>query len=73
MEVVLVVVEEKMAGSLSAVEAARRLGVTLDHIYKQLRAGRLDGAVKSRGQWLIPAQAIKTKLRRRGAGEEVQS
>jgi hypothetical protein len=55
-----------MATNVTAVEVARELGVTLDHIYKQLRAGRLEGAVKEQGKWKVPAQTLKSKLLHKG-------
>lgn len=54
---------------LTAIELARQRGVTLDYIYKQLRTGKFEGAVKEQGEWRIPLPALKTKSRRRLAKE----
>jgi len=51
---------------LTAVEAARKLGVGLDYLYSLLWTGKLPGR-KVGKRWLIPAKAVEAKLRRRGA------
>jgi excisionase family DNA binding protein len=50
--------------SLSVGEAARKLGVTVDAIYRRLYSGRL-AASKVDGKWRIPAQAVEERLRQR--------
>ena len=40
-------------------EVARLRGVTLQHIYNMLRAGRIPGARKIGRTWRIPAAAIE--------------
>ena len=51
---------------LTAVEAARKLGVGLDYLYSLLWTGKLPGR-KVGKRWLIPAEAVEAKLRLRGA------
>lgn len=51
---------------LTAVEAARKLGVGLDYLYSLLWTGKLPGR-KVAKRWLIPAEAVEAKLRLRGA------
>lgn len=50
---------------LSAVEAARRLGVGLDYLYSLLWTGKLKGR-KVGKQWRIPAEAVEARLKQRG-------
>ena len=50
---------------LSAIEAARRLGVGLDYLYSLLWTGKLEGR-KVGKQWRIPARAVETRLKERG-------
>jgi excisionase family DNA binding protein len=45
---------------LSAMETSRRLGVTLDYLYRLLYAGRLPGK-KLDGVWQIPAEAVEAR------------
>jgi excisionase family DNA binding protein len=47
---------------LTAIEAARRLGVGLDYLYSLLWTGKLQGR-KVGKQWRIPVQAIEARLR----------
>ena len=54
---------DEKARTLVPSEAARQLSVTLDYIYRELWSGRFAGAVKSEGQWKIPVQAVKTRLK----------
>jgi excisionase family DNA binding protein len=46
--------------------AARKLGVSLYYIYQSLWAGKLPGR-KVGKQWRIPAEAVDTRLKQRGA------
>ena len=50
---------------LSAVEAARKLGVGLDYLYSLLWTGKLQGR-KIGKHWRIPVQAIEARLKQRG-------
>jgi excisionase family DNA binding protein len=50
---------------ITVAEAARRLGVTLAHVYSLLWAGRLQGRKVNR-QWLVSADAIETRRNKRG-------
>jgi len=50
---------------LSAIEAARRLGVGLDYLYSLLWTGKLQGR-KTGKQWRIPVEAVEARLRQRG-------
>jgi excisionase family DNA binding protein len=45
---------------LSAVEAARRLGVGLDYLYSLLWTRKLEGR-KSGRRWRIPARAVEKR------------
>ena len=51
---------------VSAIEAARRLGVGLDYLYSLLWTRKLEGR-KVGKQWRIPESAIESRLRKRGA------
>jgi excisionase family DNA binding protein len=46
--------------------AARRLGLGLDYLYKQIWAGKIP-AQKVNGRWLIPAVAVEQRLKEREA------
>lgn len=50
---------------LSAREARKRLGVSLDFLYRILWSGQLPGARKVKGRWMIPAKAVEARLRKR--------
>ncbi|HEX3968285.1 MAG TPA: helix-turn-helix domain-containing protein [Edaphobacter sp.] len=52
---------------ISVVEAARRLRVTLHHLYSLLWEGRLQ-AQKVKGQWRVSADAVEARRKRREAG-----
>ena len=49
---------------LSALDAARRLGIELNRVYVLLRLGRLDGR-KIDGEWRVSGQAVEERLQRR--------
>ncbi|MGD0213459.1 MAG: excisionase family DNA-binding protein [Terriglobales bacterium] len=51
---------------ISAIEAARRLGVGLDYLYSLLWTGKLLGR-KVGKQWRIPAEAVQARRKERGA------
>ncbi|MGA3314955.1 MAG: helix-turn-helix domain-containing protein [Candidatus Korobacteraceae bacterium] len=55
----------KQEKELSAIEAARKLGVGLDYLYSLLWTGKLQGR-KVGKKWRIPADAVETRLRQRG-------
>lgn len=50
---------------LSAIEAARRLGIGLDYLYSLLWTGKLEGR-KVGKRWRIPLEAVEARLKRRG-------
>lgn len=49
---------------LSAVEAARKLGVGLDYLYSLLWTGKLK-ASKVGKRWQIPPEAVEARLKQR--------
>jgi len=51
---------------VSAVEAARKLGVGLDYLYALLWTGRLEGR-KVGLRWRIPVSAVEARLKEREA------
>jgi excisionase family DNA binding protein len=51
-----------MAKEVSPAHAARRLGVTLDAIYKLIYAGKLP-AHKSGTRWFVPIVAVEARLK----------
>jgi len=46
---------------LTATQACRRLGITLDALYRLLYAAKLPGR-KVEGVWRIPATAVEARL-----------
>jgi excisionase family DNA binding protein len=50
---------------LSAVEAARKLGVGLDYLYSLLWTGKLQGR-KLGKRWHISTEAVEATLKQRG-------
>lgn len=52
---------------MTAMEAARKLGVGLDYLYSLLWTGKLE-ARKVGSQWRIPTNAVEARLKRRGNG-----
>lgn len=56
-----------MTKNLTPTETARQMGCTLDWIYRELRAGRLQGAVKAGKHWLIPLAAVQQRVKEREA------
>jgi excisionase family DNA binding protein len=54
-----------MDRELSVSEAARKLGISLDGVYRLLYSGKLQG-VKTDGKWRIPRSAVEARLKRRG-------
>jgi excisionase family DNA binding protein len=55
----------KTERELSAIEAARRLGVGLDYLYSLLWTGKLQGR-KVGKRWHIPSEAVEARLKERG-------
>lgn len=51
---------------LNAAESCRRLGITLDALYRLLYAGKLQGR-KVEGVWRIPISAVEQRLKEREA------
>jgi len=54
-----------MREHLSVSEAARKLGISLDSIYRLLYSGKLVGT-KTDGKWQIPTATVEDRLRKRG-------
>jgi excisionase family DNA binding protein len=50
---------------LSVSETARKLGISLDGVYRLLYSGRLAGS-KTDGKWRILTASVETRLRERG-------
>jgi excisionase family DNA binding protein len=50
---------------LTAIEAARKLGIGLDYLYSLLWTGKLQGR-KVGKQWRVPAEAVEARLKQRG-------
>jgi excisionase family DNA binding protein len=49
---------------LTATQSCRRLGITLDALYRLLYAGKLPGR-KVEGVWRIPATAVEARMKTR--------
>ena len=49
---------------LTATQSCRRLGITLDALYRLLYAGKLPGR-KVEGIWRIPLSAVEQRLKER--------
>jgi excisionase family DNA binding protein len=56
--------ENMSVNELTAIEAARRLGIDLNRVYLLLRLGRLDGH-KQDGEWRVSRDAVEERLRTR--------
>jgi excisionase family DNA binding protein len=54
-----------MQTNLTIREAAIQLGVTLQYAYGLAQTGRLPGAFKKDGRWLVPQTAINDRLKKR--------
>ena len=50
---------------LSAIEAARTLGIGLDYLYSLLWTGKLQGRKEGK-RWRISAGAVEARLKQRG-------
>ena len=57
--------EQTVNNHLSVSETARKLGISLDGVYRLLYSGKLRGA-KADGKWRIPAAAVEERLKQRG-------
>ncbi len=55
-----------MNRELTAQQATRKLGITMDALYRLIYAGRLP-ARKENKRWLIPSKAVDARLKQRGA------
>ena len=55
-----------MSDELSVVAATRRLGITIDALYRLIYAGKLP-ARKSGRCWLIPKRAVDDRLKAKAA------
>ncbi len=51
---------------LSAAEATRKLGITMDALYRLIYAAKLP-AKKEGGKWRIPAKAVEDRIRAKAA------
>jgi excisionase family DNA binding protein len=51
-----------MPRELTIIETARKLGITLDALYRLIYAGRLPARKEGR-RWMIPAEAVKARLK----------
>jgi excisionase family DNA binding protein len=54
--------------AMSPSETARKLGISLDAVYKLIYAGKLQGQ-KTRGLWIIAANSVSQRLARKGRHE----
>jgi excisionase family DNA binding protein len=54
-----------MEEQLSVGQAARKLGISLDAVYRLLYSGKLEGS-KNDGKWHIPTATVEDRLRKRG-------
>jgi excisionase family DNA binding protein len=57
---------------LTAVEAARQLGVGLDYLYSLLWTGKLLGH-KVRGAWRVPVSAVEERQKAKEASHRTPS
>lgn len=57
-----------MQNELTVIATARRLGLTLDAVYRAIYSGRLPARKQAR-RWLIPASAVAARLRSREAAD----
>lgn len=54
-----------MSNHLSVQKAARKLGITLDAVYRLCKAGKLESKKRRNGQWQIPVAAIRERKTRK--------
>jgi excisionase family DNA binding protein len=50
-----------MSEELTVIETARKLGITLDALYRLIYAGRLPARKEGR-RWMIPSDAVRARL-----------
>ena len=55
-----------MPRELTAIQAARQLGITMDALYRLIWVGRLP-ARKADRRWLLPYRAVEARLKAREA------
>jgi excisionase family DNA binding protein len=55
----------KQGKEMTAIEAARKLGVGLDYLYGLLWTGKLE-AHKVNKKWLVSADSVEARLKKRG-------
>jgi hypothetical protein len=58
----------KSSEYISPREAAKHRGERLDSIYRKLWAGRIPGARRSEGRWLIPSAFAPRSRSKSGCG-----
>jgi excisionase family DNA binding protein len=56
----------KMNREMTAQQATRKLGITMDALYRLIYAGRLPARKESK-RWMIPSAAVEARLKQRGA------
>lgn len=56
------------AKTYSPVEAAIELELTLNYVYTLLRTGKVDGADRHDGRWIIPAKWVETRKAKVSSG-----
>ena len=49
-----------MRNELTVIQASRRLGITLDALYRLIYAGRLPARKEDR-RWLLPTEAVEAR------------
>ena len=52
---------------LTARAAIKRLGVSLDFLYRLLWSGQLPGSRKVKGRWMIAGKAVEARRKQREA------
>ena len=55
-----------MGKEMNVVEASRRLGISLDALYRLIYAAKLP-ARKKEGRWLLPVAAVEARRKAREA------
>ncbi len=57
-------IQTALSDVMSALDAARRLGINLNHVYVLLRVGRLEG-YKVDGKWVVSGQSVMQRMHNR--------
>ncbi|WP_414633400.1 helix-turn-helix domain-containing protein [Acidisarcina polymorpha] len=65
-------VKYQREAEITAVEAARRLGVGLDYVYSLLWTGKLQGR-KIGKRWIVPARVVQARLKKLTGGSSDRS